>query len=176
MVRAGMHVIVECAATEAVEMVVAAFQGAELGKNAEVPLSDESCTVASLAKQRWQGRMFRRQADFGITRQRLFQPYSQAVLVAAGDQSCARGGTNRRVGIGFEEAHARRGDAVDIRRMEIRPSVTGDVGVAQIVGQDEDDVGRLCLFLAEYISRAGGERKRSYGRVAEQSAAGNHVS
>ena len=53
MVRAGMHVIVECAATEAVEMVVAAFQGAELGKNTEVPLSDEGCTVAGLPKQRW---------------------------------------------------------------------------------------------------------------------------
>ena len=59
--------------------------------------------------------------------------------------------------------------------MEVRPAVVGNVGIAEIIGKDEENVGRLGVFLRKYVCRAGGQRKRSHGGVAQQSAPRNHV-
>ena len=140
---AGVQVVVDGAAAIAVEMVIAAFQRAEIGQVAEVPLADQGGAVAGLAQQRRQGGVVRWQADalFRAAGQRFLQPDGQAHLVAAGDDGDARGGADRGIGIGLGEAHAARGDAVDVRGLQIRPAVAADIGEAHVVGDDEDDVG-----------------------------------
>src|SRR5205807_1385218 len=55
----------------------------------------------------------------------------------------ARCRTHRRIGVALGQAHAALGDAVDVGRGEIAPAVARQVGIAEVVGHDEDDVGRL---------------------------------
>jgi len=43
------------------------------------------------------------------------------------------------------ELHAAAGDAVDIRRANLRRTVTTQIAVAEIVGEDENYVGLLCF-------------------------------
>ena len=61
--------------------------------------------------------------------------------VFAGQQRVARGraGRGRRVGGG--EAQALRGQPVHVRGLDPRGAVAAEVAVAEVVGQDEDDVG-----------------------------------
>src|SRR4051794_22802752 len=87
--------------------------------------------------------MFGRQTDVGISGERLFESDAYPVLITTGDESGAGCGADGGVGVGLEELDAARGDAIDVWRVEIGASVTRDVGIAKIVGEDEDDVGRL---------------------------------
>ncbi len=94
--------------------------------------------------------MFRRQPDFrDWLYQRFFQPNSQSVLVTACDQGRTRGGTNRGVRIGLQEAQTGRGDSINVGGLEIGSAITGDIGVAKIVSKDEQNVGRFCALLTE---------------------------
>src|SRR5213078_2735675 len=90
--------VVDAAAAEAPEMVVAALQGAVVGQRAEMPLADEGRAIARFAQQRGESRMVRRQAGLaGLARDRLFETDGQAVLIAAGDERGARRGADGRV-------------------------------------------------------------------------------
>ncbi len=84
---------------------------------------------------------------------RLLQAAAQAVLVAPGDQREAGRRADRRVGVGLGEADALPGQLVQLRRGEVGLAVDAQVGMAQVVGQDEDDV-RL------FAAARGGARQR----------------
>ncbi len=86
--------------------------------------------------------MLGREADLRAANQRLLEPQPQSILVAAGDQRETRGGADGGIGVALKEAHPSRGDAVNIGRGKIAASVTGDVGIAEVVGKDKDDVRR----------------------------------
>src|SRR5213083_734878 len=104
--------------------------------------------------------MFRRQTDIAAGHpQGLLQPEPQSVLVAARDQCRASGGTHGRIGVGLQETNASQGNAVDVWRAEVGASVTGHVGIAEVVSKDEDDVGRPCRRLSEYIFNTRSKRK-----------------
>ena len=72
--------------------------------------------------------------------QRLFKPGLEPILIAPGDQRNAGGRADGRVGIGLIEAHALGGEAVQMRGLEIGGAIDAQVGPAQIVGQDENDI------------------------------------
>ena len=38
-----------------------------------------------------------------------------------------------------------RGEPVDVRRLVVAAAVAGQIGIAEIIGHDEDDVRRSCL-------------------------------
>ena len=61
--------------------------------------------------------------------------------VLAAHQRRARRLAVRAAGVAAGEPHPLRRQAVDVRRLVILAAVTGDVGVAEVVGEDEDDVG-----------------------------------
>ena len=86
--------------------------------------------------------MFGRETDIGIASERLFKADANAVLIAAGDEGDAACGADRRVGVSLHETDPARGNAVDIGSAEVGASVARDVGVTEIVGEDEDDVRR----------------------------------
>ena len=88
--------------------------------------------------------MFRRETDGGISGERLFKTEAQAVLVAAGDQRGAGCGADGGVCVCLEETDSLGREVVDAGSVEVGAAVAGDVGVAEIVGEDEDDVGRFC--------------------------------
>ncbi len=113
--------------------------------------------------------MARRQAQVPQA-QRLLQPDLQPVLVTAGHQADPGGRADRGVGIGLHEAQTLGCEAVDVRRLVVRPAVAADVGVAEVVGQQEDDVG---LARPGRPGGAGGEQGQpgGGGRAAQHAPA-----
>src|SRR3954449_12434049 len=97
----AMIEIIGGATEDAEEMVVAALERAEIRQKTEVPFSDQRRAIAGLLQQGRQGRMARRQADvLRSTRiDRLLQADRHAVLVSPGGKRCARGRTDRGIGI-----------------------------------------------------------------------------
>src|SRR5262249_6744112 len=87
----SMRKIVQRAAAESIEMIVAALQRAKPGESAQMPLADQSRAVTGFLQERRQGGMFGRQTNLRISRQRLFQAQAQPILVTARDQCHARG-------------------------------------------------------------------------------------
>src|SRR5215471_16135595 len=114
--------------------------------------------------------MIRRQADIRAARPWLLEPKPKPILVAAGDQRETRGGADGGIGIALKEAHSSRGDAVNIGRGEVAASVTGHVGVTEVVGENKDDVRRPRRQLGMRTDGTGRERSRPDGSIAQQSS------
>ena len=127
-----MREVIEGAAAESPEVIVAALERAEVGQIAEVPFAEQGGAVAGFLEERGQRGMLGRQAQSGVAgAQRLVEADGQAVLIAAGDQRGPRGRAHGRVGVGLQELHALGGEAVDVGRVVIAAAVAGEVGVAR---------------------------------------------
>ena len=61
----------------------------------------------------------------------------------AGEQRGAAGRADARGDVEIGEAHALAGHAVEVGRADARMAVATQVAVAQVVGQDDDQVGQL---------------------------------
>jgi hypothetical protein len=86
----------------------------------------------------------RRQAELGVAAraagERLVGGAAQAMLPAPGGEREARRRAHRGIGVAVGEAHALPRHAVEHRRA-VRPSaIAAEVGVAEVVGQDKDEV------------------------------------
>ena len=167
MPHALMRVVVQRAAVETPEMVVAALERAVIGQAAQMPLAEQRGAVSSRLQQRRQGRLGGRHPD--ILRRggdRLLQPDRQAVLVSPGDQGRACGRTHGGVSVALHEADAIGRDPVDVRRRDIRAAVTGHVGIAEIIGQEEHDVRRHLRRLR--VDAASGQDRSGRGAVQDR--------
>ena len=71
----------------------------------------------------------------------FFEANGQALLPAAGDERGASGGADAGVGVGLGEPDALGGEAIDVRGGVVAAAVAGEVGVAEVVGHDEQEVG-----------------------------------
>ena len=160
LIGARVRVVVDGAAAEPVEMVVAAQKRTEFRQAAEMPFADEGRAIASFPEKRRQRWLLGRQSDDSRGGQRLLQTDREAVLISAGDQRDAGGRADRRIGVRLQKTHAGRGETIDVRRSKVGPAVTGDVGVSEIVGEDEDDVGAARRLLRERAADARRERER----------------
>ena len=140
MIRHGVGEIIDRAAAEPPEMLISAFERSEARQGPEMPLADEPGFIAGVAQERRKSGVRRRDPDIAA-RDRLLETDREAILVAAGDQRRARRRTNRAVGIGLSEPQSFGGQAIDVRRSKVRPAVAGQVGIAEVVGHDEQDVG-----------------------------------
>ena len=86
--------------------------------------------------------MLRRQAEvLPPLGERFFQAARQAVLVAPRHQRKARGRTDGRVGIRLREAHALCSQAIQVRGGVLGLAVDAEVGPAEVISDDEKDVG-----------------------------------
>ena len=112
--------------------------------------------------------MLGREADLRVANQRLLEAQTQPILVAAGDQRETRGGADGGIGVALKEAHPSRGDAVNIGRGKVAASVTGDVGIAEVVGKNKDDVRRHGGRLGKCTDATRRERSRPEGGIAQQ--------
>ena len=79
---------------------------------------------------------------------------AEALLVAAGQQAGARRAAVRARDVALRAADAVLGDRVDVRRRDVLAAVDADVGVAEVVGQDDDDVG-FRGFASSVLAEAG---------------------
>src|SRR6185312_2213140 len=106
--------------------------------------------------------MFGWQSNLGSAGKRLFQPDRQPILITAGDERRPRSAANCRVRVSLQEAHALRRNGINIRSAKIGASVTGDVGVSQIIGKNEDNIRCLCCLIRAHAeirvqSNSGGK-------------------
>src|SRR3984893_9884558 len=166
--RGDVREIVHGFAAETEEVIITALERTEFWQSAQMPLADQASAVARLLQQRRESGMLGREADLRVAKQRLGEGQVEPILVAAGDQCETRGGADGGIGVTLKEAHSSRGDAVNIWRGKVAASVTGHVGIAEVVGKNKDDVRRPRGRLGMCTDPTGRERSRPEGGVAQQ--------
>src|SRR5262249_23031795 len=120
---------------------------------AQVPFADVCGGVSRRLERLGEGRLFERQlrGDDGA-QQWLVGPVGaagdevgevEALRVLAGDQRGARRRADGAGGVGGGELYAVGGEAVEVRRAVVGAAVTAEVAGAEVVDQDDDDVGTV---------------------------------
>ena len=130
--------VVHLADDVAVEVVEAAvLRPVLLVGVAEVPLADHRRLVADVLQRLRQRALVGRQA-VGVAGEDHQRLQAVAHRIAAGHQRRAR---RRADGLAVErlEPHAALGQRVDVRRLDLAAAIA-EVGVAEVVGEDDDDV------------------------------------
>ena len=116
--------------------------GLVIGPDAEVPFADQSGGVAGVLQRLGQGHFGGGQAAGGDGAEdaELIVGHAGADGVASGHESGAARGADLGGGIELREAQAFGGHTIQIRRLDRRVAVAAEVAVAEVVGQDDDDV------------------------------------
>ena len=123
------------------------LEATALGKKrlgmAEMPLPDQPRAVASRAEQFRECPFGEGEPDLDVRRRRRagIELVAESLLVAAGEQPGAGRAAVRARHIARRAAHARGGESVEPRRGDVTPSLEARVGVAEIVGHDDENVG-----------------------------------
>jgi hypothetical protein len=125
-----------------------------LGSEAQVPLADHGGDVAGGLQRLRQRDLVGRQAEvLGLVGAGV-ELVPEALLVAPGQHSRARRAAHGAGDVSVGEADALLGNRVDVGGFDvIAELLSADVGVAEVVGDDEDDVG--------FRRRLDGPRDRS---------------
>ena len=127
---------------------------------AEVPLSDQPGGVAGALEHVGQSPLVRRESDLGVPA-RGVELVSEAGLVPAGVEAGPRRAADGRghVPVGQPDAATREG--VEVRRSNRPGTERAEVAVAQVVRQDDHDVGRRRGRVRLVRRRTAGHRERS---------------
>ncbi len=104
--------------------------------HAEAPFADDGCAVACVAQQHRHRDVFRSQWDLAVAA----NPSVAGVL--ARHQCGPRGRAHGAAGIVVGETDPLLRQAIDTRRREPGLPVGAQIAIPEIVGLDEDDVGR----------------------------------
>ena len=132
--------VVHDAAEEAGELREAALVGVVSRiVQAAVPLAHVAGAVAGGAECITDGALA--QGDAVQAAVRFHAQRAAAVVVASGEQRGARRGADRRAAVVLGAAHALGGEPIDVGRGQDGVAVAAQVAVAQVVGQEDDDVG-----------------------------------
>ena len=135
-------VAVHHVAEEAVEVVEAAFVGGIGGFETEVPFADDGGVVAGFFQFGGEGGNVGVEVApgvFGLGADDAGD--ADGVGVAAGEEGGTGGRADGAVGAHGGEEHAVAADAIDVGGLDIGGLVGGDVAVAVVVGEDEEEVG-----------------------------------
>ena len=123
------------------------WRGRTLGEKSEVPLADGGSGVAIFLQQGWHGETILGDEwrIVGAVEHALLEP--AAPRVTTGEQAVARGRADGGAAVGVGERHALRGEAVEVGRLNFpaRRVERLHVAVAEIVGEDVDDIGSGAL-------------------------------
>ncbi len=158
-VGAAVGEVVHSTGHRAEEFLVARFQRAEVRRVAQVPFAHEGGAVAGVLQQRGQRGVGGRQAQAVVAAgggaDGFLGRAAQAVLVARRHEREARGRAHGRVGVALGELQSAGGQAVQHGRNGaeggIAAAVAPQVGIAQVIGHDEEDVRSLRrLFLLRH--------------------------
>jgi hypothetical protein len=143
-VAADVAEVVDRAGEVAEELVPAALERAEPGQEAAVPFAQQRSLVADAPQQRCQRRVLGWDADLRVGLcDRLGETSRQTTRIAAGVEGEARGRAHGRAAVRVREAQAVLGQLVEIRGRRLDRAEAGEIGPAEIVGEDEEDIGTL---------------------------------
>ena len=170
-----------------------------IGRKTDMPFAEMRRGIAGLAQELGVGREFRVQTrgrthalgprpgwpgagqpgleDF-LARMPDRGVEAGALRIKPGQQACPRGRTARVGCIGMDEAHAARGQAVNVRRLKKRAAKRAGITPAQIVGKDKNDVRfrRFRALLRFPMGRRGeGQGGNRGGEVARPCRAGSLI-
>ncbi len=112
--------------------------GRRLGSEAQVPLADHAGGIAGLLEQRRH-----RDAPRFDDQRRDARQDARALLapgVLAGHKGVARRRADRRRRVRVGEPQPLRGKPIDVRRLDLRRAIAAEVAIADIVGQNEEDI------------------------------------
>ena len=84
---------------------------------------------------------------------------AEALLVAAGHERGARGAAERMGDVAAGAKHAAAGEPVEVRRRDVLAAIEAHVGVAMIIGNDQEEIGprRLPRERHDRDEQQGGE-------------------
>ena len=136
-------------------LVEAALRGVELVAVAEMPFAEGARGVAGGLQPIRNGGLAEREAeavDIGLGDPRAVyaarlldhvakrELKSDALLPAAGHEAGARGRAHGGIGVEIGKLHALGREAIDVGRLDVGRAHAAEVAVAEIIGEDEDDV------------------------------------
>ena len=127
---------------------------------AEVPLAEDRRRVSALFDKVGDRLLARAESDPGVGAQRSDD--TDTLGIASCHEGGPRRAANRLGGVEIGESHTVGGEAVDVRRFDVFRSVTAEVSIPLVIGEDEDDVRRA-------RSSAGPEANRSEQSGSEKS-------
>ncbi len=125
-------------------------------KLAERPLSEQPGPIARLLQDVGNGHVLWPEGKVRV----LVAAGARMAGVVAGHQAAAGRRAYGRAGIGLRKAHPFRGDPVEVRCLHLPGAITAEIAVAEVVGQDQQDVRFSGLRGQEGgSSRSGGGAK-----------------
>src|SRR5215813_2631798 len=136
-----MREVIDIAAQVSAEAIEAVLVGIEFGLIAEMPFAEDPGGVPGFLK-------LPRETDLCVRGESVVAGAGSgndfgdaaALLIASGHQPRAGGTTNGPAGMEIGEADAARGEAVEIRRPNVGVAVAAHVAVAEIVGENQQNV------------------------------------
>ena len=118
----------------------------KLRTRAKVPFADESRGITRRLEPVGDSFFFHVQpGELGIETGRIvikIVVVTETNLHSPRQQSRARRTAHRRGNVALREAHARRRERVNVRCLDLRAALVADVTVAQVIRNNEDEVGR----------------------------------
>src|SRR5262245_33531444 len=109
----------------------------------EVPLAHQSRGIARSLERLCHCRFFEREPESSGRRPRKISFVAESLLVATGHEAGARWAALWARDVTAGESHAVGGERVNIGRQNVRAALDTQVRVAEIVRDDENDVGAL---------------------------------
>ena len=143
-------------------MLVALGHGVPTRLLSQVPLAQTDGLVASLLHEQGKG------PDLGHRKSIPRPPVAfatLALLIAPEREPGARGCTDARRDVGVVEADALGRKMIQVRRGDVLASVEADILPAEIVGDEDDDVGR---GIGGSLRAGGATRERQYEPAAKE--------
>ncbi len=135
-----LRVVLQGTAEVPEELVPARLRGGVVRQVAAVPLADQRGRVPGVAQQRGERRV-RRFETRGLVRDGFREAALRTPGKAPGVEAEAGGRAGRRTGVGVREPHTLAREAVQVRGLDVRRAVDGQIGPAEVVAEDEEDVG-----------------------------------
>ena len=130
---------------EAEEVSEASLLRVEGGGAAQMPFTDQPRVIPRGAQAIGDGRYADGQADarFQVLAADRIEFETKARLVTASQQGSARGGAERSRDVAIREACALRDEPIDVRRRDAVATIATQLSVAEVICDDEQDVGLL---------------------------------
>jgi hypothetical protein len=144
-VAAVRVIVVDHVTQETVEVVETALVRRVGGFEPEVPLADEAGAITGRLEQTRQQHGVGRQVAptvFGVSTDHSGD--ADGVGILSREQRGARRRADRAVRVKVVEPHPVADQCVDVGRFEVGRAVAGEIAVAQIVDEDDDDVRTVC--------------------------------
>ena len=107
----------------------------------QMPFAHLPRRIAGFFQERGDGRLRGVDGKRGLAAEDMIA-LGVAEGVLAGDERIAGWRADRGRGVGVGEADAFAGELIDVRRLDLGRAIAAEIAVADVVGQDEDDVGR----------------------------------